>query len=160
MVGDDQVQAELPRQRGLLDAGDAAIDGDHQSPPCRRASDADGLGVQPVAFVDAVRNVIADLGAEHLQAEPEDGRAGHAVDVVIAVDDDPLSGGDRLVDPPGGLAAAGQELRDRAERKAWDRETSAPAPGSVMPRQISNWATTAGIPAARWSAAMRSGSWG
>src|SRR5574340_257320 len=32
--------------------------------------------------------------------------------------------------------------------------------GSVMPRQTSNWATTAGIPAARCSVAIGPGSWG
>ena len=151
MIGDDQVQAEPPRQGGLLDAGDAAIDRQQQV-RLAVAPGADGVGVQPVAFLDAVRHVVGHFGAEHLQAQPEDGRAGHAVNVVIAVDDDPLAGGHGVVDPPHGLGAAGQELRIAQRGKLGVEEGSARAAGSVMPRQISNWATTAGIPAARLQA--------
>ena len=116
MIGDDQFQAELAGQGGLLDAGDAAIDR-HQQVRLAVAPGADGVGVQPVALLDAVRHVVGRLGAEHLQAQPEDGRAGHAVDVVIAVDDDPLAGGHGVADPPHGLRAAGQELRIAQRRE-------------------------------------------
>ena len=58
MIGDDQLQAELARQGGLLDAGDAAIDRDQQV-RLAVAPGADGVGVQPVALLDAVRHVVA-----------------------------------------------------------------------------------------------------
>ena len=97
-------------RRSLLDGGDAAIDRQQQV-RLAVAPGADGVGVQPVAFLDAMGHVIGHFGAQHFQAQPEDRRAGHAVDVIIAVDDDPLAGGQGVVDSPHGLGAARQELR-------------------------------------------------
>ena len=89
MVRDDQVHAELLRQVRRRDRGDPAIDGDQQ-PGARLGQGADRLAVQAVAFVDAVGDVVIDLGPEQRQQLPEDGDAGDAVDVVVAVDGDLL----------------------------------------------------------------------
>ena len=109
VVGDDQFDAQFAGEVRLVDAADAAIDGDEQF-ALVGGQRADGLGVQSVAFVDAMGDVVADVGAEQFQAEPEDGGAGHAVDVVIAVDDDSPSCGDGGMDAAGGLFAAGQQV--------------------------------------------------
>ena len=109
VVGDDQFQAALAGGDGLLHAADAAIDGDHQRRPAV-APGAHGLAIQAVAFVHAVRHVVADFGPQQFQAEIEHGGARHAVDVVVAVDHDPLFGLDGRMDPLGRLAAAGQGL--------------------------------------------------
>ena len=116
VVGDDQLDAQLAGQGRLFHAGDAAIHGDDQLGPVGGQA-ADGLGVQPVAFVDAMGDVVAGLGAEQFQAEPEDGRAADAVDVVVAVDGDRPPGRDRVEDPLGGRGAAGQRagIAERGE---------------------------------------------
>ena len=116
VVGDDQVDAQLAGQGRLLDAADPAIHGDQQI-GLIGGQRADGFGVQPVAFVDAMGDVVADFGAEQFQAQPENRRAGHAVDVVVAVDGDPPSGADRGVDPLGGQRAAGQQFGIAEGRK-------------------------------------------
>ena len=110
VVGNDQIEAALAGGDGLFHAADAAIDGDHQGRPAV-APGADGIAVQAVALVDAVRHVVADFGPQQFQAEIEHGGARHAVDVVVAVDHDPLFGLDGGMDPLGGLAAAGQGFR-------------------------------------------------
>ena len=158
VVGDDQFDAQFPGEDRLVDAADAAIDG-HQQFALVGGQRADGLAVEPVAFVDAMGNVVAHVGAEQFQAEPEDRRAGHAVDVVIAVDEDSLSGGDGGMDAPAASWQPGNSPGSRRAESFGSRKSRATA-GSVTPRQINNSATTAGIAAARWRAAMRAGSCG
>ena len=85
VVGDDQVQSDLPREAGLLHAGDAAVDGDHQGhalvpegPQC--------VPPQAVAVLDAAGDVldaVRPLGAQVV--DQEDG-GGDAVHVVVAED--------------------------------------------------------------------------
>ena len=67
--------------------------------------------VSPYPSSTRCGNVIADLGAEQPQTQPEDGGAGHAVNVIIAVDEDSTPGGDSGVDPFGGRAASRQQVR-------------------------------------------------
>ena len=89
VVGDDQLDAQLARERGLGDRRDAAVDRDDQRVRLRLGQLAEGLGVDAVAFLDPVRDVVDDVaGTGQLQAGPEDARAADAVDVVVAVDDD------------------------------------------------------------------------
>ena len=109
MVGDDQLQAEAAGGLGLGHAGDAAVDRDHD----RRAPGGDlgqGLGVEAVALFEPVRHVDFDGAAGQLQGLLEDGGAGDAVDVVVAVDADlaPAAGG--VEQAVGGLAHAGQQV--------------------------------------------------
>src|SRR3712207_7594009 len=51
-----------------------------------------GVGVEAVALLQAVRHVELDGGAEQLEGLHEDGRAGRAVHVVVAVDADAPAG--------------------------------------------------------------------
>ena len=70
-----------------------------------------GLGVDSVAFLDAVGDVVADVStAGEPQAGPQDARAADPVDVVIAVDDDLPALIHRATNPDGRLDRAGQEL--------------------------------------------------
>ena len=94
MVGDDQFQAQLAGPVRLRPRCDAAIDGDDHLRPAL-GQRAQRLAVQAVAFVDAMRHVVADFGREHAcRHRYNNGRAAHAVDVVVAVDHDPAAGGD------------------------------------------------------------------
>ena len=67
MIRDDQVQSALAHGDRFLDAADAAVDR-HQQLRLLRGQRANRLVVQPVAFVEAVGDVIVDIGAEQLQA--------------------------------------------------------------------------------------------
>src|SRR6185437_15979787 len=72
-----------------LDRGDSTIDADDDL----RAAVADlrdSLAVQAVAFFDAMGDVEIDVAAERPDRMPENGGGGDAIDVVIAVNDDPL----------------------------------------------------------------------
>ena len=136
-------------------AADAAIDGDQHLGSFGRQF-ADRLAVEPVALVDAVRDVIAHLGASSSgtargwrcrscrQRRSRRRRQSAAR----------RKGRRRCARPPTGSPA---RARDRAGPRAWDRENRPRPAGSVSPRQISNCATTAGMPAACSNAAMRSG---
>ena len=76
-------------RRGRVGAADAAVDRDDQR---------DAVGVQPldrrrlqaVAVAQPLRDEVHDVAAEHLQRAAQDHRRGDAVDVVVAVDRDPL----------------------------------------------------------------------
>ena len=87
VVGDDQFEADLARDFGFRETRDATIDAHHQrdAGPGERANP---LGVQPVPFGKSERNVELDVRAEFAEDAEHDGRAGHAVHVVIAVDAD------------------------------------------------------------------------
>ena len=110
VVGDDDLHAEFIGQLDLVEAGDAAIDGDHQL-GAALGQLADGVGVEAVALIDAVGDVIIDLCAEDFQQVPQDGHAGDAVHVVIAVDGDFFPVRDRALDVFGGLRDAVHRFR-------------------------------------------------
>ena len=90
MIGDDQVDAELARAQRRLGAADAAVDRDDQ----RHA-----FGVQPidrrrlqaVAVAQPFGDEVDDVAAEQLERAPQDDGGRDAVDVVVAVDGDPLA---------------------------------------------------------------------
>src|SRR5215212_11083021 len=97
MVGDDDVEAELPRATNLVHGGDAAVDPQHEpaaflgEPLERRAADA-------VALVETAGQVPLDVGAELAQHEDGEHRRADPVDVVVAVDTDALAARDRRAD--------------------------------------------------------------
>ena len=108
MVGDDDVDAGGAGGRHLLDGGDRAVDGDEQRGAASRQP-LHGGARQAVAVVDAAGEKPSDVGAEAAQGPHHDRRRAHAVDVVVAVDDDPPAGGDVGVD-------RGQRRVDAGER--------------------------------------------
>src|SRR5262249_33517443 len=107
VVRDDEFDAELPSFLGLLDGGDAAVDGDDE-PDSGRGELADLLDVQAVAFADAERDVELDVRLQPREKLHEDGGARDAVSVVVAVDADLPPGGSGPRDPLRGLGDAGQ----------------------------------------------------
>ena len=104
VIRHDQIDAALARDLRRLDRGDAAVDGDDQLGAVV-AELRDRLGVEAVAFVDAVGDVEVGVAAEDADGVPEDGGGGDAVDVVVAVDDDLFAVADRPGDALGGLAS-------------------------------------------------------
>jgi hypothetical protein len=122
VVGDDQVHAAVAGDLGLLDGGDAAVDRDDQL-RALVAQLGQRLGVQAVAFLDAVGDVELGVPAEHADRVPQDAGGRDAVDVVVAVDDDLLLVPDRPGDPVGGLGDAGQGVRvvQGRQRRAEER---------------------------------------
>ncbi len=89
MVRDDEIHPELTGPPSRLGAANAAVHRNHQR---------DALGVQAidrgrlqaVAVAQPLRDEVHDVAADELQRAPEDDRRCDAVDVVIAVDRDPL----------------------------------------------------------------------
>ena len=98
VIRDDDVQAELTGTRDLGHGGDAAVDGDDEVDAVGREL-LDRLEREAVALVEAARKAPLDIGAELPQDENADGRRGDPVDVVVAVNTDPLAVGDGLPDP-------------------------------------------------------------
>jgi hypothetical protein len=70
-----------------------------------------GFGIKPVSFVDAMRDIIFDLGAHKLQQMPQYRDTRYPVDVIIAVDGDPFAIGKRLFYPGNGSSGAGYFFR-------------------------------------------------
>ena len=94
VVGDDHVDAEPPGLLDLGDGGDAAVDREDELHALlgqardRRRRDA-------VALLEPARQVPADVGADLPQRQHGERRRADAVDVVVAVDADPLAPLDR-----------------------------------------------------------------
>jgi hypothetical protein len=55
--------------------------------------------LQPVAVAQPFRDEMRDVGAEELETSTQDHRRGHPVDVVVAMDGDPLAVGDGAENP-------------------------------------------------------------
>lgn len=98
MVCDDEIDAELARQRRLFHGRDAAVDADDdlgairsQRPERRR--------VQAVTLLVAIGDVRTDHDAELPERAHQNGRTRDAVDVVVPVDDDALASRERTTDP-------------------------------------------------------------
>ena len=89
MVGDDQIDAELARPARRIGAADPAVHR-HDERDAVRVQPFDRRRLQPVAVADALRNEVHDVGAEQLERPAQNHRGRDAVDVVVAVDRDPL----------------------------------------------------------------------
>ena len=98
VVGDDQVDAELARAPRRLGAADAAVDR-HDQRHAVGVQPLDRRRLQAVAVPQPLRDEVDDVAAEHLERAAQDDRRGDAVDVVVAVDGDPLAPRDRLLEP-------------------------------------------------------------
>ena len=69
VVGDNEVDAALLGPRGGLKGGHAAVDGDDEPRPVVREC-VNGLGADPVAFFQAVRDVEVRLVSCKTEAVP------------------------------------------------------------------------------------------
>ena len=70
MIGDDQLDAEVAGQRLRLgDAGDAAIDGDHELHALLELGVPASSAVEAVAFFEPMRHMKFDLGIQSRFAE-------------------------------------------------------------------------------------------
>ncbi len=97
VVGDDHVDALLSRHRDLSRRGDPAVDGD-QELRAAVAQAVDRRGGEAIAIVLAARDQPVAVGAELAQRPNRDRRRADTVDVVVAVDGDPLAARDRVAD--------------------------------------------------------------
>ena len=121
---------------------------------------AQGLGIDPVAFLDAMGDVVFDVGGSgQPKARPQDAGAAHAVDVVVAVNDDLAVIPDRPDDSLGGLDRTGQQLGVVQISQPGLEKRPRPA-GSSMPRLSKSCATRGEMPAPRLRLWMPAGSWG
>ena len=87
VIGDNQIETQLARKLGGVKRRNAAIDS-HQELAAGLGQSFNRLEVQAVTLVDAVRDVIVHVGAEQSEHLPEDGDAGNAVHVVVAIQGD------------------------------------------------------------------------
>ena len=94
VVGDDQIDAELARAARRLGAADAAVDRDDQRDAVG-VQPLDRRRLQPVAVLQPLGDEVDDVAAEQLERAAQDHRRRDAVDVVVAVDRDPLLARDR-----------------------------------------------------------------
>ena len=98
MVRDDQIDAQFAGAPRRVSATDAAIDRNDQRHAFGMQS-VDRCWLQPVAVLETLRDEVDHIGAEQFERAPQDDGGGDAVDVVVAVDRDPLAVGDRAHDP-------------------------------------------------------------
>ncbi len=110
MVGDDEVNAQGPRLRRRFVGADAAVHR-HDQPGALRMQPFDGLRLETVAVLVAVRHEVRDLAADELDRAAQDDRGGNAVHVVVAVHDNRLASRDRRQQPIDRRAHVGQEKR-------------------------------------------------
>ena len=127
-------------RRAASAAADAAVDRDDQ---------LHALGVQPfdrrrlqaVAVAQPLGNEVDDVAAEHLERAPQDHGGGDAVDVVVAVDRDPLAPRERPLEPLDRRVHAGEPERivQVIERRV--AGSARRGSGSPKPRMHSSRAT-------------------
>ena len=98
MVGDDHLEAARLRGSDLLDRRDPAVDG-HEQAATLVGEPRDRVAGDAVALLEAARQMPFDVGAERPQRQDGERRGADAVHVIVAVDADPLSVGDRRADP-------------------------------------------------------------
>ena len=110
VVGDDHVDPEPAGLVDLGDGGDAAVDREDElhavlgEPRDRRRGDA-------VALLEPAREVPDDVGAELPQRQRRERRGADPVDVVVAVDADPLAPLDRGAEPLDGRGHVTEQER-------------------------------------------------
>jgi hypothetical protein len=94
MIGDDQIDPELPRPPGRADPARAAVDR-HEHGCTLGSQPFDRRDLKVVAVADPIGDEVNHVRAEHLQRPAQDHGGGDAVHVVVAVDGDPLLRGNR-----------------------------------------------------------------
>ncbi len=110
VVGDDHLDPERLRPRDRRDRGDRAVDGHEQARAALREA-LDRRLCEPVAVARAIRQVGVDVAAERAQRAHQHRRRADAVDVVVAVDRDPLAAVERRDDRRERPLDPGERLR-------------------------------------------------
>src|SRR3989442_14578472 len=87
VIGDDQVDANLTRAPGGVDAANAAVHRNHE-PYTVGVETIERLRLEAVAVAQALGNEVTDVGAEHLERAPQNHGGRNAVDIVVAVNGD------------------------------------------------------------------------
>ena len=107
MVCDDQIDTRIPGRCCRAGGGDAAVHGDDHIRVLRGEA-GDGVSVQPVSLVESMGDIRGDpgLSIEVTQHVKENRAGGHAVDVVVAVDDDRLTLIQCVEEASGGVVSA------------------------------------------------------
>ncbi len=134
VIDDDEIDPRVAQRAGRLARVRAAIAADHQ---LRLGGDGRahaGHG-EVVAVLDAARDERRHPATERAERAHHDRGRGHAVHVVVAVEEDHLSGVQRARDPRDGIVHAGQAR--------WRQQLIEPR-AQVSPRVIRN-----GVSAAR-----------
>ena len=91
VIGDDHVDAALDGTMHRLDAGDPAIDGDHELHVALGEHAIEHFHLEAVAIDEAMRHDESGIRAEGTEHRLQHHDRRHAVDVVIAVDHDALA---------------------------------------------------------------------
>ena len=94
VIGDDQIDAELARAAARVGAADAAIDG-HDQRHAVRVQTLDRDRLQAVAVLQPLGDEVDHVGAEQLERAAQNHGRRHAVDVVVAMNGNPLFVRDR-----------------------------------------------------------------
>src|SRR5262249_21046303 len=110
VVADDDLEPEPLRLGDLLDGRDPAVDG--QDEAATLVGEArQRLAREPVALLESTRQMPVDVGSEIAERRYRERRRADAVDVVVAVDADPLPGRERVADGVAGPVDVAEEPR-------------------------------------------------
>ncbi len=94
VIGDDHVHAETLRLLDLGDSRDSAVDGENEL-HALLGELGDCRGRNPVTLLEPAREMPDDVGTELTERQRRERRRADAVDVVVAMDTDPLPPFDR-----------------------------------------------------------------
>ena len=97
VVGDDHVEPRRLRLGDLRHGRDSAVHG-HDEPAVLARKARQRLASDPVALLEAARQMPFDVRAELAEDQHSERGGADPVDVVVAVDADPLAGRDRRAD--------------------------------------------------------------
>jgi hypothetical protein len=109
VVGHDDRDTPLARQRDLAVAGRARIRGEQQGPTLGGGG-VHGAHREPMTLLGAVRHVWRDIQPKPPQREHEDGQAGQAVGIEVTQHQDPFAPDHGLVDASQRPVGVGQEV--------------------------------------------------
>src|SRR6185312_16035088 len=118
VVEDDDVHAELIREGDLRDGADATVRR-HEDSGTTFAEPLHGAEVQPVAFAEAVGDVVDGLCAEWPKPQLQHSNGGHAIDVEVAEQGNGLAAGDGTAQPFDRLVHARQLKRVVVRGEVW-----------------------------------------
>ncbi len=87
VISDDQVQTNFTGMTASLEIADAAVHRDHQGVTVMAGLVKD-VALHSVAVLKAMRDMIADVPAQHLEGPFQNHGRGDSIDIVVAVDQD------------------------------------------------------------------------